>query len=208
MSKLLTERVVNILNHPALAPIGFEMFGLVVTGTRYSVVRQAIQSGKITCTAGAIPDDNGKVGYVTIAKYIIRKNILAFPSENYASYRGDEMCTVVHEATHAMFDVFAKSKDDRVLAIRDESCAVLAEMLFYRLSGVKHAPSGLKEVGSASHAALKLADVMLARTGNFRKDTRTYFLTPGETDNLRAAVAADWGFVGGKATTQYVYDGM
>jgi len=50
MSKLLTERVVNILNHPALAPIGFEMFGLVVTGTRYSVVRQAIQSGKITCT--------------------------------------------------------------------------------------------------------------------------------------------------------------
>lgn len=162
-------RVLGVLSHPALAPIGFEMYGLVVTGVRYSVVRQAIQSGKITCTAGPVPDADGRAGYVTQAKYLIRQNILAFPSENFASYRGDEMCTVVHEATHAMCDVFAKSKEDKILAIRDEACATLAEMLFYRLSGVKHAPSGLKEVGSASYAALKLADVILSKTGNFRK---------------------------------------
>ena len=60
MSKLLTERVLAVLNHPALAPIGFEMSGLVVTGVRYSVVRQAIQSGRITCTAGPVPDDRGR----------------------------------------------------------------------------------------------------------------------------------------------------
>src|SRR4029453_18730950 len=66
--------------------------------------------------------------------------------------------------------------------------------------------------------ALKLADRMIAETGGFERDERTYFLKPHQTKRLRNAVAKGWNFVkkppepDGSVTdssgVQYIYNGV
>src|SRR4029453_19402560 len=73
-------------------------------------------------------------------------------------------------------------------------------------------------IGGPEDEALKLADKMIAETGGFEKDKRTYFLKPQQIQKLRTAVAKDWNFVkkppeaDGSVTdssgTQYIYNGV
>ena len=50
----ISSNVLNVLRNPSILQIGFELNGLGVTGTRYSVVADAIYEGKISCRKDAI----------------------------------------------------------------------------------------------------------------------------------------------------------
>jgi hypothetical protein len=65
--------------------------------------------------------------------------------------------------------------------------------------------------------SLKLIDKMMAETGDFERDKRTYVLKPEQTKELRDAVAKDWhfvkfvdskGFQTDSTGVQYIYDGV
>src|SRR5205085_6981538 len=129
---------------------------------------------------------------------------------------GWEERIIFHEATHAIFDLFATSTNDQTLAIEDESAAVLAEAHYVRLSP-KHTGNMAMFVDGPGDRALKLVDQMMVKTGDFERVRGTYFLTPIETQPLRDAVAVDWHFVkyidsngipSDATNTKYIYDGV
>jgi hypothetical protein len=194
--------------------------GLTVTGMRYSMVAKAIEDGKIECRVVGKFSSQGKdelaPGMSTVARYDIDLNALLFSREDYGSNVREERA-IVHEATHAIFDLFASSQDDRKLSIDDESAAVLAEALYTRLCD--KAPGNFAMfIDGPQDEALKLADKMMAETGDFNRDRRTYFLQPPQTQKLCAAVAQDWNFVktfepdgvnySDRSGSQYVYNGV
>jgi len=216
----LANTVLRILRQPGISKMGFELGGLVVTGVRYSMVAKAVEDGKIECQVMDKLPSQGKdelaTGMVAVARYKAELNAMIFSREDYGSTKVSEETTVVHEATHAIFDLFAKSQDDRTLAMNDESAAVLAEALYLRLCD-KPPGSFAMFIDGPQDEALKLADRMMAETGDFERDRRTYFLKPQQTQKLRDAVARDWNFTirveaDGSVTNstgiQYIYDGV
>lgn len=215
----LVQTVLRILRQPGVWKIGFDLAGLTVTGMRYSMVAKAIEDGKIECRAVDKFESQGKdalaPGMVTVATYKAELNAMLFSREDYGSKISEER-VIFHEATHAIFDLFAKSSDDRTLAINDESAAVLAEALYLRCCD-KNPGNFAMFIDGPQDEALKLADKMMAETGDFERDKRTYFLKPPQTQKLRAAVAEDWhftkyigsdGYPTDATGTQYVYDGV
>src|SRR5262249_10480494 len=153
---------------------------------------QAITQGKIECQVVDQFKSQGKdalaAGMVTAARYMADTNAMLFSRADYGQSKVSEECTIVHEATHAIFDLFANSTDDRTLAINDESVAVLAEALYLRLCD-KPPGSFAMFIDGPQDEALKLADKMMAETGNVERDKRTYSLQPQQTQKLRDAVA-------------------
>lgn len=218
-NQVLAKRAVDILRQPFVQKIGYDLHGLTVTGVRYTMVAKAIEDGKIECKVESeinptVKDELAAGTYIE-AQYRPASNVMVFRDQNYG-LRGYEERTIFHEATHAIFDLFANSTDERRLAIEDESAAVLAEAHYVRLC--PH-PTGnfAMEIDGRGERALKLVDRMMQITGDFEKDRRTYFLTPAETASLREKVAQDWNFVkytdsqGFKTDasgTQYIYDGV
>ena len=215
----LQATVLTILRRPGVWKIGFDLAGLTVTGMRYSMVAKAVADGSIECLAVDKFESQGPdslaPGMVTAARYDIQKNAMLFPREDYGSKPSEERA-IFHEATHAIFDLFASSHDDRTLAINDESAAVLAEALYLRLTD---RPMGnfTMWIDGPQDNALKLADKMMAETGDFEKDKRTYFLKPQQTQKLRDAVAIDWHFTTytgsdglptDSSKVRYIYDGV
>ena len=216
----LAKTVTGILRQPGIWKIGFDMHGLTVTGMRYSMVAKAVEDGKIECHVvdqlRSQDKDHLAPGMVTVARYSAELNAMIFPRETYGSAKVSEETVVVHEATHAIFDLFAKSSDDRTLAMSDESAAVLAEALYLRLCN-KNPGNFTMFIDGPQDEAMKLADRMIAQTGNFNRDQRTYFLKPQQTQKLRDAVGKDWNFTiraetDGSVTdstgVQYIYDGV
>ena len=219
-SQKLANTVTRILRQPGIWKIGFDLNGLCVTGQRFALVAKAIADGTIACESvdSFKPQVGGLApGMVTAARYDIAANTMLFSREDYGTFKVSEEISIVHEATHAIFDLFAKSKDDRTLSIDDESAAVLASALYIRLCG-KSPGNFTMFIGGPEDEALKLADRMIAETGGFEKDKRTYFLKPQQIQKLRTAVAKDWNFVkkppeaDGSVTdssgTQYIYNGV
>jgi hypothetical protein len=219
-NQTLARTTVRILRQPFVQKIAYDLHGLTVTGLRYAMVAKAVEEGKIECVIESTikPKYDGEVAPDTIieAQYRAAQNAMVFKSENYGMYSGIEERTIFHEATHAIFDLFAKSKDDRTLGIEDESAAVLAEAHYVRLSP-KPAGNFAMWIDGPQDNALKLVDKMMADTGDFERDRRTYFLQPQQTLALRNAVAQDWHFVKytdskGYQTdasgVQYIYDGV
>lgn len=215
----LQATVLTILRRPGVWKIGFQLGGLGVTGQRYAVVAKAIADGSIECQAVDKFESQGPdalaEGMVTVARYDIQKNAMLFPRADYGTSPMEERA-IFHEATHAMFDLFANSHDDRTLAIDDESAAVLAEALYLRLCDRPIGGFAMMVDGSGQEA-LKLADKMMAETGDFEKDKRTYFLQPPQTQKLRDAVAEEWhytkyigsdGLPTDSTRVQYIYDGV
>jgi len=215
----LKATVLTILRRPGIWKIGFQLGALCVTGQRYAMVARAIADGSIECQSVDKFESQGPDaladGMVTEARYDIKNNAMLFPRADYGNSPMEERA-IFHETTHAMFDLFANSHDDRTLAIDDESAAVLAEALYLRLCDRPVGGFAMMIEGRGEEA-LKLADKMMAETGDFEKDKRTYFLRPEQTQRLREEVAKDWHytkFIGsdGLATdatrVQYIYDGV
>jgi hypothetical protein len=201
-NRVLVGTTLRILRNPGVWKIGFELGGLCVTGMRYSMVAKAIEDEKIACEAvdklPLKPDHTLPPLTKILAQYDHETNTMVFPREDYGRASGYEQTVILHEATHAMFDLFAESDNDQVLAIDDESAAVLAQAHYMRLCGANdyltvHSFSMLID-GPGEHA-LKLVDQMIAETGGFERDKRVYFLRPTQTMKLRAAVAQEWGLI-------------
>jgi hypothetical protein len=217
----LANTVLRILRQPGIWKMGFQLGGLVVTGMRYSMVAKAVADGSIECRAVDQFESQGRdalaPGMVTEARYKADLNAMLFSSENYGTTgKAREERTILHEATHAMFDLFANSQDERTLAIDDESAAVLAEALYIRLCD-KDPGNFTMFIDGPQDEALKLADKMMAETGDFERDRRTYSLRPEQTQKLRNAVAQDWhftqymgsdGYLTDASGTQYIYNGV
>ncbi len=222
-NQTLVSTVFNVLSQPQLWKINFELNGLLVTGVRFSMVAAAVLQGTIGCESrdsftpspGQALPAGSKIGAI----YESPIDLMLFPRDDFGKDNVFEKSVILHEATHAMFDLFAKTGNDEVLAIDDESAAVLVQALFMRLlndnKGAIHRFSMMID-GSGEHA-LKLADKMMSETGDFEKNRRTYTLKSEQTKDLRAAVAKDWGFTrrndpdGGYTDSsgiRYIYDGV
>ena len=218
-NQTLANTAVRILRQPFVQKIGFDLHGLTVTGVRYSMVAKAIEDGKIECRVESEikPKTKDELAPDTFieAQYRAPQNAMVFPRESYGSV-GYEERTIFHEATHAIFDLFAASSNTQTLAIEDETAAVLDEAHYVRLS-TRPTRNFAMMIDGRGDRALKLVDRMMAKTGDFERDRRTYFLTPDETNSLREVVAADWHFIKyidsqGYPTdstgVKYIYDGV
>jgi hypothetical protein len=211
-NETLVKTVTGILRQPGLMKLNFQLNGLLVTGERLGRVAQAVEQGLIVCdTLGNydLPKDEIPEGGVRDAHYTTKLNVMLFERQNYAaSGLPSEETTIVHEATHAAFDLFAPSSKYAVLAIDDESSAVLAAALYLKLC--KTWP-GSFAADRPSSEAWDLADLVMSETDGFA-DKRTYVLKHDQTQKLRAAVAAQWGFIkkgpADNSRAKYVYDGV
>jgi hypothetical protein len=199
-NKTLVNTALSILRQPNISKIGFELNGLVVTGVRFAEVANAIQMGRISCEVvskfNRPPGQELPPGSIILARYVPETNTMQFPSESYGTGNAYEKTVILHEATHAMFDLFAKTNDDQVLAIDDESAAVLAQALYIRLCDVDDAVNRFTRViDGPGELALKLADQMMKETGDFVRDRRTYSLKPDQIVKFRLAVAQEWDLI-------------
>src|SRR6185437_14920564 len=109
----------------------------------------------------------GALKTIIEAQYRPAQNVMVFPNEAYGA-AGWEERTIFHEATHAIFDLFATSSNDQRLAVEDETAAVLAEAHYVRLC--PH-PTGnfAMWVDGRGERALKVVDNMMAKTGDFER---------------------------------------
>jgi len=211
-SRKLANTVARILRQPGLRNMGFDLNGLCVTGQRFAMVAKAIADGSIACEAvDSFKPQVGPLapGMVTVARYDSDADTILFSRENYGTSEVREELNIVHEATHALFDLFARSKFDRRLSIDDESAAVLASALYIRLCN-KDPGTFTILIDGPQDEALKLADSLMKETHGFAQN-RTYFLKPQQTEKLRTAVAQQWNLVKPDSNgpgTQYIYDGV
>lgn len=201
-NRTLAARTAAILRHPGLMRLGFDLNGLCVTGMRYTVVAQAIEAGRIACeavdTMPMAPGQRLAPGTQVAALYAPERDTMFFPREGYGQTSAYERTTILHEATHALFDVFAGGDDVRVLAIDDESAAVLAQAFYLRLAGedddlTMHRFTMM--IDGPGRCALRLADAILRETNNFGRGRQIYVVRPDQVAALRAAVAREWNLV-------------
>jgi hypothetical protein len=213
----LVATLTQILRQPCVMKINFQLNGLLVNGERFGRVAQAVSQGLIACELLAdypLPKDEIPKGGVIAAHYTTSHHVMLFERPDYAATGAtSEEATIVHESTHAMFDLFAPGKNFTTLSIDDESCAVLAAALYVRLCDKRLGGFAMEE---AEAEALKLANTMIAETNGFETDKRTYVVTPDDAQWLRNAVAKQWGFIRtadksgitDKSTAVYVYGGV
>jgi hypothetical protein len=191
----LSNTVTRILRQPGIQKIGFSLNGITVTGQGYTMVAQAIADGRINCQTvdNIAPQGKLAAGMTVEARYTADTNVMLFQRADYGSNSVSEERTIVHESTHAMFDLMAKSKNARQLSIDDESAAVLAEALYTRLCD-KRVGGFRMVVEGPQDEAMKVADNMMAERGNFETDRSLYILKADDIKMLRDAVAMDWNF--------------
>lgn len=193
--------------------INFELNGLRVTGLGYGRVRNAVEAGKISCDVGVPQRASLPAGNVAAAQYDPQANQFRFSRESFGSAVRSEQVSIVHEATHAQFDLAGPKQGNYVLAIDDEAAAWLAESLFARLAenniGGTYV-TGVIIPGSAESEALNLADTILAETQDLMKvkGPWPYRVRPNAVATLRTAVARDYNFLGDHAGIKDVYDGI
>src|SRR5262249_9823407 len=130
-NETLQKTALRVLRNQGIGNINFVLNGLIVAQHRYGLVEYLIGTGKIACEAVAkMPVPPGQQlpkGYTIGALYNPDANTIFFPRADYGTSNAFERSVILHEATHAAFDAVAKSDDDRVLQIDDESAAVLAQ---------------------------------------------------------------------------------
>ncbi|WP_315832890.1 hypothetical protein [Bradyrhizobium prioriisuperbiae] len=210
-NEVLKQTVRSVLCNPMLPLINFDLNGLRVTGLGYGNVRLAVESGRITCAVGVQQRASLPAGNVAAAQYDPQNNTFHFSRESFGSVVRSEQAAIVHEATHAQFDLAGPKAGNYVLAIDDEAAAWLAGSLFARLCennlGGTYV-TGVMIPGSAELEALKLADRILAETQDLMKGPKPYRVRADAVAGLRAAVARDYNFLGDHAGIKTVYDGV
>jgi len=212
-NEVLAKTVTRILRQPGVEKISFTLNALTVSGAQYGQVANAIDDGRITCElAASFEAAPGQLapGTVIDAQYREKKNAMLFERQNFASTGLiTEETSIVHEATHALFDLLTQKKGYRTLAIDDESAAFLAAALYIRRCG-KNPKGWASFIDSPEYEALKLADQMIAAEA----DGQPFPLGPQTTQKLRDAVAKQYRFVRSADGTaddsgmKYVYDGV
>lgn len=217
-NQTIKETVLSVLSNPGVRKINFNLNGLTVAGHRYALVAALVRSGKIACeivsqmpvTPGQAPPE----GSIVEAMYDSDTNTMYFKRADYGRSgiaAGIERGVILHEATHALFDVFAKSGNDQVLGIDDESAAVLAQALYLKLCelGDMYAISNFKMLADGSgDLALKLADTILAANAGERLSN----LQPQQMVSFRNRVAVEWNLVADGASDRSgamsIYNGV
>jgi hypothetical protein len=214
----LASSVVKTLREAEVRSINFQYAGttingssveFVVTGMRYSVVADAVEKGRITCNLlRSSRSDDLPQGNIAVAQYVpsagdkegYSPDQFLFRRESFGEFLGAEKATIVHEATHAIHDVYLAKN---CLAIEDEATAWLAQALYMRFTP-RPVGGGAMLIGGPLDEALKLADKLIA-TG-FGRVTRPVYAP--DLQPLKHAIAVEYGLVGGKAGIQSVYDGV
>ncbi len=196
----LVSIVRSVINHPGIAKINFRINGQLVTGQRLRQVLSAIEQGRISCEAvnkfNLSPGQNMAPGNVMLALYDVDKDTIQFPREDYGMTNGFEKTVIVHETTHAIFDLFAKSTDDRVLGIDDESAAVMAQACYIRFCEVDDAIRRFTMmIDGPGELALKLVDKMIAQTERFHYTGIYDFSYQPGFEKFRQAVAQEWNLI-------------
>ncbi len=216
-NQTLANTVIRILRQPGLAKIGFTLNGLSVTGHGYGLVAKAIEEKKIECRVVDKFESQGSAelaaGSTVEARYNVDANAMLLPREDYGSVNHLEEASVVHEATHAIFDLAATSCNTRTLAIDDESAAIFAQALYLKLCEKNQGNFTMME---PQDEAMKLVRNLMAETNNFQTYTRPYVLDPIEIQWLRNAVAKAWNFTKteengvpyDRSGAQYIYNGV
>lgn len=217
----LVSTVTQILWQPGLAGINFQLGGLMVAGSQFGRVAEAVGSGRIKCwTAeqfGSQGADELAPGMTVNARYEVKPNAMVFSSDSFGTGPGEDR-TIVHEAVHAAFDldapVGAKTKT-QTLSADDEAAAVLAVAFYIRLCS-KPVGGFLMEADGPERPALALVDRLGVKPGGPLRP-RPYVLNIQDTQPIRTAVAAKWRFTtfidsDGRFTdntgAKYTYDGV
>ena len=217
-NRRLAATVVKTLREAEVGGINFAYKGstvnnksveFIVTGVRYSVVADLVEKGRIVCNLLKSSRSLGLPrGNVAAASYVATSgneygdfpDQMLFPTESYGEYSGYEKSVIIHEATHAIHDMFLRQN---CLAIEDEATAWLAKALYMRLTP-RTTGSGGMLIGGPLDVALKIADKMIAAGFG----GRTQPLYPPDIQFLKNTIAVEYGLVGGKAGIQSAYDGV
>jgi hypothetical protein len=216
--RTIQETVLSVLSNPGVRKINFNLNGLIVAGHRYALVAALVRSGKIACeVVSQMPVKPGQAppqGSIVGAMYDPDTNTMYFKRADYGNSgiaAGKERGVILHEATHALFDVFARSGNDQVLGIDDESAAVLAQALYLRLceGGDNIAISNFRmAINGSGELALKLADTILAANAG----ERLFNLQPQQMTSFRNQVAVEWDLVkkgnSNRSGSMTIYDGV
>jgi hypothetical protein len=199
-----------------LDKVNFQYNQFLVTGSGYQTVMLYVAGKSIKCLVEPIPR-SADIDPLSVeaAQYIPGPgdqynrppDTFCFPNRSYSVTPGLGVFshlrpTIVHEATHAMFDI---ARLGMVLGADDECCAFLAEALYGQAS------SNLQrgDVNSPSGAARQLAEHIVKDRENRRLPTNAiYPMTAQLFAPLRSAICAAYGFVGSKAGVSADYDGV
>lgn len=216
----LASTVSGILRKPGLLAINFQFCGLKVTGSHFTRVADAVDSGRIKCWTVDEFKSQGKdelaPGMIVNAQYKIETNAMLFSSASFGTNDGEDR-TIVHEAVHAAFDLDAPiGKKTHTLSIDDESAAVVAVAFYIRLC---NRPIGgfLMDAEGPEKPALALVDNAANRTGPMPTWPGPYIFSQHDTQAVRNGAAAKWhfdSFIGSdglpanNSGAKYVYDGI
>lgn len=153
----LKTRILDVLRSPECRMISFAAGRFIVSGRGYAVVADAVDKGVIKIAIGA------HAGYE--ASYTPATRTFEFPHLNYGVKR-TERASIVHEATHAVIDIYWKmnAANGTALASADEEpIAYLAGSVFYELN-VRGGASFMGPMASSSTGAIeRQADLIAGR---------------------------------------------
>jgi hypothetical protein len=189
-NRTLASRVRQILLHPGLLEIAFQLGRIQVTGMMFPQVAQAVTTGRIKCWTVAEFNSQGRddlVGGRRIeAEYKTTPNAMVFQRSDYGITPSEEQ-TIVHEAVHAALDLSVARGRLVTLSIEDEAAATLASAFYIKLCNPNE--DGFRMGGGGHAEALELAEQALKYPGNYTVTNGRYMFTEIETEALRYAVA-------------------
>ena len=146
----LARNVAKVLREAAgLRNTAFQYKNFVVTGIRYGVIADLVDAGRIACSVGTPSSANLPGGSRAVAEYVASPGSrgghapdqFILPRSNFGEFIGNERMTIVHEAAHAIHDVFLAMP---CLAIEDEATAWLAQAFYLRTSNSSFSLGGLQ----------------------------------------------------------------
>ncbi|MGX1495572.1 hypothetical protein ACSSV1_000593 [Labrenzia sp. MBR-25] len=136
----LGRSIMAVLEHPRLADISFTVDGTKISRSSYTEVRDAIERGDITAEQHALPP-NVRGFYLskdalhrTTGAVLIDANTFVLPFSRAVTR--SQMVTVVHEATHAFFDIKAFGSAPAGSSFsrdKSETIAHIAQATFHRI---------------------------------------------------------------------------
>jgi hypothetical protein len=122
----IKEEIINLLRSSEVSRINFRFNGILVNGELYSQVANAMEGAQPRVRVVSLPQH---LPAGVTASYDPNVNVLNFKFNSLRNV--DDRALVVHEATHAGFDLARR----RIWAGDDEACAYIAETLYHRYAG-------------------------------------------------------------------------
>ena len=226
----LVNTALEVLREPNIWKINFQLNSLLVTGHRFSMVARAIEQGSISIKKAdlnsATPSQRDADRKLTAAQYRDDHTIYV-PHTGYGQAANDtpieknkaahEKSVIIHEATHAMFDLFAPSKDYRTLIVHDETSAILAQAFYIKLGDHQDAKHDfIRRIDGSGDHALNLVENVVNEPG-YSPNSTYIFKDSLRLQQLQNAVRSDYdlvvktdknGFISDSRNAQYIYNGV